>query len=647
MILKKYVLLCMLLCVFTATGQDFRLGKVSIKELEQKQHPLEPSAPAAILNKSGHTYFRILSGRWTMITEVEIRIKIYNKSGLEYATHELGYLSGARKMNVYYSDAATYNLVEGKIEKTSLSSEGKFKEKLDDDVSVKKIALPNVKDGSVVEFKYTIRTPYIFTIKDWYFQYKIPLDNMSYKVVIPSCFVYNTYFKGYINDIKTSEPKVVLGDTKYNDISVTYTAGNVKSFKEEPFVDNIDNYRAAITHELRYLRFDGEPEKHFASTWSDVAKEIYKDDDFGKELGRTGYFKEDLDALLAGVKSADEKINTIFKYVQNRMVWNDDCSYYSNKGVKNAYDEKTGNSAEINFILIAMLREAGITVNPVLVSTRDNGISLYPSMSGFNYVIAAVETEGNTLLLDATSKYNYPGLLPQRALNWYGTLIRENGTYKEIELKPEKKSLEAATLSAVVDDKGSVTGRVRSQYTNQLALGYREQHSSEKDIIRTEELERKYNNLLVSDFFLKETANLSEPVVEDYSFTYNNAAEVIGDRMYLNPLLFMTAQENPLNQEKREYPISFVYPKLNKNIFIITLPDGYEIESLPKSVAISMEEGIGDMTYSIAAKDKVIQISMQLNINYSLVSQSYYDTIRNFYKSVIEKQNEKIVLKRI
>ncbi|WP_297331997.1 DUF3857 domain-containing protein [Flavobacterium sp.] len=645
--LKYYVLLHILLSAFAANSQDFKLGRVSIEELQQQKHPLEPSAPAAILNKAGYTYFVVNSGIWTMVTEVEMRIKIYNKSGVEYATHELGYLSESKKMSVNYSNAATYNLVDGKVNKTSVNKEGKFKEELNEKVSIKKITFPDVKDGSVIEFKYTIRTPFIFSFRDWYFQYEIPVNNMSYKVAIPSCFVYQRYIKGYIKDVKASEPKMVLGKTIYNDVTVTYTATDIKPVKEEPFIDNIDNYRAAIAYELEYIRYEGEPEKHFSSTWGDVAKEIYKDDDFGKELGRTGYFKDDLDALLAGINTVTEKTNAIFLYVQKRMMWNEDSRYYCDKGVKEAYQEKTGNSAEINFILIAMLRSAGIDANPVLVSTRDNGISLYPGMSGFNYVVAAAEIGGKTVLLDATSKYNCPGILPERALNWYGTLIRENGTYKEIDLKPEKKSLEAATLSAVVDDKGNITGRVRSQYTNQSALNYREEHSSEKSINRIAEIERKYNNLLVSDFLLKETSNLSEPVIEDYSFTYNNAAEIIGDRMYLNPLLFMTAQENPLKQEKREYPVSFVYPKLYKNIFIITLPDGYEIESLPKSVAIAMEEGIGDMAYSIAAKDNVVQVAMQLNINYSLVSQLYYDTIRNFYKNVIEKQNEKIVLKRI
>jgi hypothetical protein len=62
-----------------------------------------------------------------------------------------------------------------------------------------------------------------------------------------------------------------------------------------------------------------------------------------------------------------------------------------NEGVKKAYKDKTGNVAEINLMLTAMLRYAGLNANPVLVSTRSNGIAIFPNRTAFNYVIAAVE----------------------------------------------------------------------------------------------------------------------------------------------------------------------------------------------------------------------------------------------------------------
>jgi hypothetical protein len=49
---------------------------------------------------------------------------------------------------------------------------------------------------------------------------------------------------------------------------------------------------------------------------------------------------------------------------------------------------------------------------------------LFPNRTGFNYVIAAVETPSGMMLLDASDKFSTPNVLPFRALNWTGRLIR-------------------------------------------------------------------------------------------------------------------------------------------------------------------------------------------------------------------------------
>ena len=112
-------------------------------------------------------------------------------------------------------------------------------------------------------------------------------------------------------------------------------------------------------------------------------------------------------------------------------------------------------------------------------------------------------------------------------------------------------------------------------------------------------------------------------------------------------MLFLTQAENPFKQEKREYPIDFVYPHQDKYMINISIPDGYVVESLPNSIAISMEDNIGTFKYNIAnGAANQIQIAVTMDINFASVSQDYYATLKDFYQKVIEKQNEKIVLKK-
>lgn len=109
------------------------------------------------------------------------------------------------------------------------------------------------------------------------------------------------------------------------------------------------------------------------------------------------------------------------------MNWNEINSCFSKKGVEKAYKEQTGNVAEINFILLNMLKLAGVDANPVLVSTIENGVPVYPTRTGFNYLIACAEIDGKQILLDASKKYTSPNILPLNVLNWKGRLIKSDG----------------------------------------------------------------------------------------------------------------------------------------------------------------------------------------------------------------------------
>ncbi|MEZ0129991.1 DUF3857 domain-containing protein [Flavobacterium sp. LBUM151] len=157
------IFLFFFLSIFTISAQEFKLGKVSVAELEEKKHPKDTAAVAAILYKKGTSHFDYnQNDGFVLMTEVETRIKIYKKEGYSYANQTIGYsISGNSKENVQISDAVTYNLVGGKVEKTKLKSDGTFDEAVSKFYGRKKITLPNVKEGSVIEYRYTIKATYL------------------------------------------------------------------------------------------------------------------------------------------------------------------------------------------------------------------------------------------------------------------------------------------------------------------------------------------------------------------------------------------------------------------------------------------------------------------------------------------------------
>ncbi|MEO8516572.1 MAG: transglutaminase domain-containing protein [Flavobacterium sp.] len=671
--MKKSTLLIVVLlcCKINIYAQKHELGEVTIEELKEKSFAKDTSAVAAVLFEKGKTTFEFTQADgFKVVTEVDVKIKVYKKGGYDLANKEVEfYVGGNNDESVSFSKAITYNLVNGAIEKTKLKNDGQFAEKKNKFWSINKITMPNVKEGSIIEYRYTIKSPYTSTLPDWAFQRDIPVVYSEYTAGIPEYYVYNVYRKGFLSPTETVNKlkKTITLEYKQNTMTTLHSAGgvnrtsqdiyyvdtqttfkleNIPALKEESFVNNINNYTASVEHELSQVLMPNSPIESFSNSWENVVKKIYDSEEFGTQLKKEGYFEDDLKKLLAGLTGRDEKIAAVFSYVKSRMNWNSQFGYYSDGGVKKAYADKTGNIAEINLMLTAMLRYAGVNANPVLLSTRANGIAVYPSRTAFNYVIAAVEIENDLILLDATNKNALPNVLPLRDLNWFGRIIRKEGTSAEVDLTPKMISKDYINVMAKINEKGEIEGKLKEQYFDYNAFNFRDKYTDINKESYIEKLEKKYNNIEVGEYDVVNKNEFDKPVIETYSFKQNSSVDIIGDKMYFSPLLFFAQTVNPFKQEKREYPVDFTFPTQDKYLISVTIPEGYAVESMPVPLAIKLGE-YADFKFNISNAGKQIQISAIVDINTSIVPSESYGDLKTFFAEMIKKQTEKIVLKKI
>jgi Transglutaminase-like superfamily len=654
-------------------SQKYDLGKVTVDELKEQFSPIDSTASASILFKIGDLKYEYSHDKgFEIVSTIKVRIKIYKKSGYDWANFSKRfYTAGTVKESVVFSDAATYNLVDGKIEKTKLKSSGEFEEKINKYWSVKKITMPSVKEGSIIEFECLSRSVRLDDIDDWNFQESIPIKYSEYKTYIPEYFHYNINQKGYVFPImkkekkprtvnytyvKNFEPGANTNNSNTNRVNssfdfdeniTTYSINDVPALKDEAFVNNIQNYLSSISHELSVVDIPGANTQTFSTDWETVTNTIYKNENFGDELNKTGYFENDIDLLLKDVNSQSERIALIYNYVKSKVKWNEYFGYSCDDGVRKAYKDGVGNVAEINLMLTAMLRHAGVEANPVLVSTRSNGISFFPNRTAFNYVIAGVELENDVILLDATDKNALPNILPIRNLNWFGRMIRKNGTSAEVDLMPRKISSDVVNVMATITKDAIVEGKLREQYFDYNGYNYRNLYGDLENTTYLEKLEKKLGGLEIDEFKITGTKELDVPVTESYSFKHSNAVEVIGDKMYFSPLLFFNMKENPFKQEKREYPVDFTFANEDRYLINITIPDGYVVETLPQSKSIPMTDNLVGFKYLVANTDNKIQISVSLSINTSIVSPEYYDELKAVFNEIVKTENEKIVLKKV
>jgi hypothetical protein len=438
-----------------------------------------------------------------------------------------------------------------------------------------------------------------------------------------------------------------IGNTNYTIDVFSFEGNMIPALRNnEPFISSIRNYRGGMKFELtqtNFLPLQGRL-KTFSNSWEDVSKQIFKSSSFGTELKKSSYYKKDLEKILTTSKTNSDKIVSIFKYVKKHVKWNGNYSKYTDNGVKKAYKEGVGNVADINLMLTAMLRSAGLEANPVLLSTRTNGFPILPTLNGFNYVIALVELGGgDTILLDASEEFSLPNMLPTRTLNWQGRKVTREGNSSWVKLISSKHASEENTVIVKITDDMMVEGMIRTKYDNLNALNYRKNNNHIKEADLITKLEEKYS-LEIENYKVLNKDVLEKGIIRNVKFLSEDLIEEINGKLYVEPLLFLSEHKNPFKLEERKFPVDFATPWKDKNTVSIQIPEGYKIEVLPKPIAIGLPDDLGVFKYQVTQRGKKISAMSILQFNKAVIIPQYYDYLKAFYSQMVTKQSEKIVL---
>ena len=106
-------------------------------------------------------------------------------------------------------------------------------------------------------------------------------------------------------------------------------------------------------------------------------------------------------------------------------------------------------------------------------------------------------------------------------------------------------------------------------------------------------------------------------------------------------------EKNPFISADRNYPVELPYVFDDVFVLNMEIPEGYEVEELPKSVRIKLNETDGIFEYLIQKNENTIQFKNVLNIKKATFAPEDYNTLRDFYAYVVKKQAEQIVFKKI
>jgi hypothetical protein len=295
-----------------------------------------------------------------------------------------------------------------------------------------------------------------------------------------------------------------------------------------------------------------------------------------------------------------------------------------------------------------MLRESQIDAHPVLLSTRQNGKiqTMYPIVNQFDYVIVKAVVGKREFLMDATDRFRPYYLLPQRALNHTGFLVK-NDKYEWVSIEPIGKGKQTTVVNAALNTDGSLSGTVQVSFSDYSASYQRGLHSNKKQEDYIKQLFRtETSGISVDSFQVDRKDSLSANFRVDARITSPTYAQVLNEFIYFNPFVVGRASENPFKLEKRAFPVDFAYPLANTYTANLEIPKGYAVKELPKDINLRLSANGGSYSRLAQSTENGVQLVERFEISQVVFSPGQYAGLRNFYEQIVAAENEQLVLEK-
>ncbi len=647
--------------VVLAQKENLKFGKITPADFSLSPGKPDSGASVLIIADIGNVKFDgNTQGSFTQVFTRFMRVKIMNKNGLSAGSREIAiFHNGAEIEKVSSLKGSTYVLDNGNIREIKLDEKSVYTEKYNSNIDIVKFSFPSLTEGAIYELEYTVKSPFFYGLNPWTFQGEYPGLWSEYEVTIPAPLHYVVRMQGdenfYIDTVKEFFQTFSLryGSDVYNGkgnaVNRRWVKTNIPSMHEESFTTTIKNYVSGISFQLEYLQLSKESEKIYKmSTWTTCSKGLMEEDDFGHPLDEDNYWMSgELNEILQGSKLDDEKANKIYNYIRDHFTCLGNSGLYCYHSLKEIFKTRQGSKAEINLLLTAMLRRAGIKADPMILSTRENGVAnpSYPLLSEYNYVICIAFLDDKIVTLDAGNPYLGYGQLPLACYNGFGHIINQS---TPMPLYFTTDSLHESSITNVIivkDENGKLSGGYNSRMGKSGSFKLRETVGSSG----VKEYEKKIRNQIGPDLNIEhfEIDSLNQydlPVSMLFDFDIKTTGKE--DILYFNPILNGNFKTNPFKSADRRYPVEMPYKIDDVYVLNMDIPDGYQVDELPKSARVAFNENEGMFEYLIQKSESDIQMRVRLKLDKTFIPVDEYATLRDFFAIVVKKESEQIVFKR-
>jgi Domain of Unknown Function with PDB structure (DUF3857) len=623
-------------------------GKITKEELIMKECAFEKNAGAMNLFVQAKISFKyndfnnVSSNKF----EYSARIKIFNSLGFTAANIKIHYISNSNYSSVTDVEAYAYSLNStGEIVKEKLNRKdilrGATKEKNAE--SYIAFAFPNIKPGDVIEYKYTRTEKNSFYLEPWFFQDLIPTAISKVTAIVPT-YKKVTYYVSATDSVSEDSAYRKYEGGLYNEETRSFMMHNIHSFKPEPLMtsikDNLERVEFSIPGFIYGQAKDGAQKMRFYTydlldAWS-----------FGLQFKRPIH---SLDHFIDSVKQLNHTtaiVEAIYQLVKSKVDWNGDQSFFCEDSVDGCWNTKSGSSAEMNLLFLNLLRKAGVKCNPVLVSTRENGMPdmNFASLSQFNGVDVLIVDNKNKYVVDCTQKYLSSAIPPHNILNSYGYIVDRDQMGWMLIMDHRILNRTEIYVDASMDTTGNVKGKAETsfigfaKYERLKEIKEKKENSADPDFTNN-------NPELICDTMLVEHLEPSDDSLA-LKLLIHFKPPSTGKFYFLKPFIFSSFDKNPFIENVRYSDIDFGSSQSYFTEIRIKLPLNVSVEGLPKDIALFKNDSAMSFVRKIVIENNYLLIKNHFEIKRALFIKEDYSDVKLFFDKFYATLNDQIILKR-
>lgn len=620
-------------------------GDIGLVDLSNKPYKPDPGADAIILSDIGVASFNYVNEFYVEF-ERDVKIRIVNSEGFDYANIEIPYTSDDR---IYNYRASTFNTRNGERTETKIPKKSFLTENKSSTTKVLRFNFPDVHEGSIIEYSYIIRLTKgsIYTLVPWRFQSLIPTVLSSLTVTYPEACRYKSIISGSAINVSVSNAKsegFIFGERGYI-ITTKWTAQNMPAFREEPYIKSRKEHITRVSFELGSIDFKGSGYEEITPSYATLTTKLLERNDFGKALNTN--FKSIAEKITVGMTDNLLKLKKIHEYISTNILWNGENDYTASGTLRTVFNKGKGNSADINLILISMLRSVNINADPLILSTRSNGsLNQFSAMiQQFDYLVAYVNIGGDIYLVDATDPLRSFDVLPFDCLNDAGRLINTYDS-KFVNLRNKETSNSSTTMILNLDLSGNLEGSLENRYSDYMAYSIRKLIKNEGEEGYIDLMKSSSSDVDFSDVTIEYANNRDSDLIEKGKVKIVSGVEIAGNEIIFSPDLSLTRTKNPFTALERKFPVDFGSPFTSTSSLTINIPQGYAVVEKPGDITLNLGDHDGNFAFKCIQIDNKLVISYIININKTVFKPSEYNELKSFYSKILKKQAELLILKR-